>query len=124
MMNLMTALYKQIDGAHEYDTYRTQAPEDATYPYVVFKLYPIDNTEDGRDDYMLEISCWDKSESPSDKRVLELADSIRKALTNSRHLDDRNLIYPSKKPSLGYVPDPNDLIKRYDVGSLLKTYRR
>jgi len=124
MMNLMTALYQRISNAHEYETYRTQATQDAKFTYVVFKLERIVSTESDRDDYTLTISCWDKSESSSDKRVLELADSIRKALTDWRQLDDHYLIFPSRKPSLGYVPDPDATIKRYDVRTLLKTYRR
>lgn len=123
MMNLMTALYQRIDEAHEHSTYRTQAPEKATYPYSVFKLMPISNTEKDRDDYMLEISCWDKPEGTSDARALEMADNIRKSLIKWRHLDGHNLIFPSR-PSLGNVPDPDDAIKRYDVSTILKTYRR
>lgn len=123
MMNLMTVLYQRINSAHEYNTYRTQAPEDATFPYVVFKLMPISNTENDRDDYTLEISCWDKSEGTSDARVLEIADNIRKSLIYWRHLDDHNLIMPNR-PNLGHVPDPDNMIKRYDVTTILRTYRR
>lgn len=123
MMNLMTALYQQINGAHEFSTYRTQAPEGASFPYVVYKLTPISNTEKDRDDYTLEISCWDKPEGPSDKRVLEIADAVRESLINWRHLDGHNLIFP-ERPSMGYIPDPDEMIKRYDVTSILKTYRR
>jgi|SRR5690625_3736187 len=123
MMNLMTVLYQRINSAHEYETYRTQAPENATYPYAVFKLMPISNTERDRDDYTLEISCWDKSEGTSDARVLEMADDIRKSLIYWDHLDDHNLIMPNR-PSLGYVPDPDAQIKRYDVTTVLRTYRR
>ena len=133
MMNLMTALYQRISNAHEYETHRTQAPQQlelpdgkkipTPFPYAVFKLTPVSNTEKDRDDYMLTISCWDKTESPSDRRVLEVADNIRKALINWQYLDEHNLIF-MERPSLGHVPDPDETIKRYDVSTILKTYRR
>lgn len=84
---------------------------------------PISNTETDRDDYTLEISCWDKPEGTSDARVLEMADSIRKSLIYWHHLDEYNLIMLNR-PSLGHVPDPDASIKRYDITTLLRTYRR
>ncbi len=121
MIELMKALYTQINNAHAYKTYRTQAPDTASYPYVVYKLLPIQNTENDRDDYTLEISCWDKSNS--DINVIQLADSVREALVKFRHLDGFNLIIVSR-PNVGYVPDPDAEIKRYDVTATLLTYRR
>jgi hypothetical protein len=130
MIELMKALYAQIDGAHAYKTYRTQAPETVIvngekvptpYPYVVYKLLPIQNTEKDRDDYTLEVSCWDKSNS--DINVIQIADSVREALVKFRHLDGFNLIIVSR-PNIGYVPDPDAEIKRYDVTATLLTYRR
>ncbi|MGM8212636.1 hypothetical protein ACLIBH_07560 [Virgibacillus sp. W0430] len=123
MMDVMTVLYQQIDNAHNYQTYRTQAPEGADFPYAVYKLSPIASTETGRDDYMLEVSCWDKPEGTSDKRVLELADNIRTALINFMNLDNSNLLFMDR-PYMGHIPDSDAQIKRYDVTTILKTYRR
>jgi hypothetical protein len=131
MKELMRALYTQINNAHSYKTYRTEAPEKVKlpdgrevptpFPYVVYKLLPIQNTEKDRDDYALEVSCWDKSES--DLRVMELAESIRTDLVNFRHLDEHNLIIVTR-PNVGYIPDSDAEIKRYDVTATLLTYRR
>lgn len=123
MIELKKALYQQINSAHVYHTYDNQAPETASFPYVVYKLLPIQNTEKDRDDYTLEVSCWDRVDGTSSARVTQLADDIRGALVNFRLLDIHNLIIASR-PSVGYVPDPDEQIKRYDVTSTLMTYRR
>lgn len=123
MIELMTTLYQQINNAHDYATYQGQAPQDATYPYVVYKLLPVESTEKDRDDYTLEVSCWDKSESTSHVKVVVLADMIRKELLHFRVVDEKQLIVVSR-PNLGYVPDPNEQIKRYDITATIMTYRR
>lgn len=123
MKNLMTVIYQQIDQAHPYKTYNGIAPSDAEYPYVVYKVLPVQNTEQDRDDFNLEISCWDKSTSTSHGRVVDIADAIKLNLKRFRHLDEHNLMIFSS-PSVGYIPDPDEQVKRYDVTSTLLTYRR
>lgn len=123
MIELKKSVYQRINDAHDYKTYDGIAAEKATFPYVVYKVTPIESTETGRDDYTLEISCWDKSDATSHMRVTELADSIRNALVNWQHLDEHNLVFVTR-PSLGYIPDPDATIKRYNVTCILKTYRR
>lgn len=133
MMELMRTLYQRIDNAHIYATYRTEAPDKVMlpngqmgvtpFPYVVFKLKPIQSTEKDRDDYMLEVSCWDKPQGTSDELVMTIASQVRDVLTKWRNLDDFNLVFPSR-PTLGSIPTEDDQYKRYDVTTLLKTYRR
>ncbi|WP_373894462.1 DUF3168 domain-containing protein [Virgibacillus sp. CBA3643] len=123
MNELMTALYQRINEAHEYSTYKNMASQTATYPYVIYKLLPISPTESGRDDYTLEVSCWDKLEGTSFVEVEAIASKVRDALLDYRYIDDHNLIITSR-PNVGYIPDPDDAIKRYDVTATLMTYRR
>lgn len=133
MNNLMSVLYRTIDNAHDYKTFSGRAPQaiknpdgtekSITFPYVVYKLMPVAPTEKDRDDYNLVVSCWDKSEDNSLVRVQEIADDIRNSLIRFRHLDHHQLIIASR-PQVGYVPDPDELIKRFDVMTILKTYRR
>lgn len=123
MKELMAAIYQQINNAHEYETYNGQAPQKAKYPYVVYKLLPVSPTEKNRDDYTLEVSCWDKSEDTSHVRVVGIAENVRQSLLKFRFLDDHNLIIVSR-PNVGFIPDPDELIKRYDVTATLMTYRR
>ncbi|WP_444545955.1 tail completion protein gp17 [Virgibacillus salexigens] len=123
MNNLMSILYQTVNNAHDYKTYNGQAPQSATFPYVVIKLLPVAPTEKDRDDYNLEISCWDKSDDTSLVRVQNIANDIRDALLRFRHLDNSNLLM-TNRPYIGYVPDPDELIKRFDVMMILRTYRR
>ncbi|WP_077622001.1 tail completion protein gp17 [Sediminibacillus massiliensis] len=123
MKHIMTAIYQVIDNAHSYKTYQGRASQNGAFPYVVYKLFPVDPTESGRDDYTLEISCWDKGEGTSHGTVVEIAEQVRQSLLDFRLLDEHNLIVATR-PSVGYVPDPDELIKRYDVTTTLLTYRR
>ena len=123
MKNVMAVIYQLLNSVDEYETYNGIAPQKAVYPYRVYKLMPITPTEKDRDDYMLEVSCWDKSESTSHVRVIDMAERTRQALLRFRHLDGDNLIVVSR-PNVGYIPDPDEMIKRYDVTATLMTYRR
>lgn len=123
MNNVYLALINRIREFTDKEVYNGQASDDAKYPYAVIKLGPIENTEKDRDDYMLTVSCWDKRVSPSHAHTVALAEEVRKALLNFRHLDDNQLIIVSR-PSVGNIPDPDTQIKRYDVTALIKTYRR
>lgn len=123
MNHVYLTLNNRIKQYTDKAIYTGQASESATYPYAVLTLSPIDNTEKDRDDYTLTVSCWDKSESPSHARVVSLANEVRDALLNYRHVDDYGLIIVSR-PSVGNIPDDDTQIKRYDVNALIKTYRR
>lgn len=134
MIDLLTVLYQQINNAHVFDTYRNQAPQKVykngtwvptPFPYVVYKLLPVQNTESDRDDYTLEVSCWDSTDSNTytSTRVEEIADNVKQALTRFRNLDNKNLVITSR-PNIGYIPDPQEKIKRYDVSCTLMVYRR
>lgn len=123
MNHVYVALIRRIREFTDYDVYNGQANDNTTYPYAVIKLGPVDPLEKDRDDYMLTVSCWDKSQSSSHARVVSLAEEVRSALLEYRHLDEDGIIIVSR-PSVGEIPDPDTQIKRYDVTSLIKTYRR
>lgn len=123
MNRVYSALINRIREYTSHEVYSGQASDKANYPYAVLKLSAVDNTEKDRDDYMLTVSCWDKNEQPSHARAVALAEEVRKALLNYRHLDENQLIIVTR-PAVGNVPDPDEQIKRYDVTSLIKTYRR
>lgn len=123
MNHVYLALINRMREYTDRSVYSGQAPESAVYPYAVATLTPVENTEKDRDDYMLEVRCWDKRESPSHSYAVALAEQVRSALLNFRYLDEKYLIVVSR-PSVGNVPDPDAQIKRYDVTALIKTYRR
>jgi|SRR5690625_4703505 len=123
MNHLYVTIQNQIKSKTSREVYNGQADDKAKYPYVVVKLGPVDPTEKDRDDYMLTASCWEKRKSGSHATVVALAEEVRNALLDFRHLDDNQLIIVSR-PSVGVVPDPDEQIKRYDVTAIIKTYRR
>lgn len=123
MNHVYLALINRIKEYTERGVYSGRAPDKAVYPYGVLTLSPVENSEKDRDDYTLRVSCWDKRESPTHSYAISLAEEVRSALVDFRHLDDKYLIIVSR-PSVGHVPDPDEQIKRYDVTSLIKTYRR
>lgn len=123
MNHVYLALINRIKEYTDNEVYNGQAKDGARFPYAVLNLGPVDSTEKDRDDYFLTVSCWDKSESPSHAKVVNLAEQVRSALLNYRHLDDNQLIIVSR-PNIGNVPDPDTQIKRYDVSAIIKTYRR
>src|SRR5699024_4665200 len=102
-------LITKVRGFTDKQVFNGQADDGATYPYAVIKLSAIDNTEKDRDDYMLTVSCWDKSQSPSHAKAVNLAEEVRSALLDYRHLDENQLIIVSR-PNVGEVPDPDTQI--------------
>lgn len=120
---LKQALYSHLNGANEYPLYDTQAPREAVYPYMVYKLLPIDSTVSNRTDYTLEVSHWDKPDGTSRIRVAEMADDTFERLSYFRFLDDNNLIIAGE-PNMGHIPDNDPQVQRIDVTSTLQTYRR
>lgn len=118
---LKQALYSQL--SNEYPLYDTQAPKKAVYPYLIYKLLPIDGTVSNRTDYTLEVSHWDKPDGTSQLRVSQIADSTFDKLMHFRFLDANNLIIAGE-PNIGYIPDNDPNVQRLDVTSTLQTYRR
>ena len=100
MNNVYLALITRIREYTSREVYNGQASDKAKYPFAVIKLGPIDSTEKDRDDYSLTVSCWDKRESPSHAQAVALAEEVRSALINFRHLDENNLIIVSR-PNVG-----------------------
>lgn len=58
--------------------YHEVADENAVYPHIVFNFRRIDLGDLSRQDYVLEVNVWDKSNST--QQVDNLADSVEKLL--------------------------------------------
>ena len=58
--------------------YHEVADENAMYPHIVFNFRRIDLGDLSRQDYVLEVNVWDKSNST--QQVDNLADSVEKLL--------------------------------------------
>ncbi|WP_419893279.1 hypothetical protein [Oceanobacillus kimchii] len=123
MIPVIQAVYAQLNGVHDVPVVQSPASSTQEYPFITYKLLPIDNTEKDRDDYTLEVSHWTKSANSSHVPVLQLADKSFQALIEFRYIDNHVQIF-NTRPFMGHVPDPDTQIKRYDVRTTLKTYRR
>lgn len=55
-------------------TYHKKAPNNAAYPYKVFRLKSSDFPNIDRDDIELEIDFWDRAEDP--KVIEDIADQV------------------------------------------------
>lgn len=124
MKYVRPAIYQQLNKVHDYPVLSVPVKQSQQYPFITYKITPVDNTEKDREDYMLEVSCWDKSESTSHSVVLGMADKTMEALQGFRHLDENIFIMCDQLPNVGEIPDQDTEIKRYDVTTLLRTYRR
>lgn len=119
---IKSIVYDRLKDYIDKDVRSVPAPTESAYPFVTYKLTMIDNTEQDRDDYMLEISCWDKDQI-SHARVIDLANKVQQALRNWKHIDE-NVVIMANRPNIGEIPDSDETIIRYDVTSILRTYRR
>lgn len=124
MKHVRTAIYQQLNTVHDYPVRSVPVASTQQYPFITYKLTPVDSTEQDRQDYMLEISHWDKSESTSHTRVVEMADKSHEAIRGFRHLDEHVFIAAERMPAIGEIPDQDIEVKRYDVTTTLRTYRR
>jgi hypothetical protein len=82
VQTLKAALYSLLDACTTSSVYGGQVPETATYPYVHFKL-PTSNDHEHREDFVLEVQCWDKSYNSSG--VETLAQNVDYKLNRSNY---------------------------------------
>lgn len=123
MIPIIDAIYAQLSSVHNVPIVPSPASATQEYPYISYKLLPIESTENDRDDYTLEVSHWTKTQYTSNDEAMILADKSKVALTRFRYIDEYVQIF-NTRPFMGYVPDPDNQIKRYDVTTTLMTYRR
>lgn len=78
--DLLYSIYTLINNATTEAVYKGQVPESATYPYVHFQL-SNSNDNQGREDFILNINCWDKDYSSI--TLNNLVDTVDRAV--NRH---------------------------------------
>lgn len=100
-------------------TYHRIAPNDAAFPYKVFRLERATFT-DARDDIYLEVDIWDKSLDP--KQAEDIADQVE-------HLfNDVNLptppIYPTFfRDARFLLDDPDKTLQHIQLRFLVQLYK-
>lgn len=92
----------------EWPVYEFEAPEEASYPYIVFEARRLSASE-GIDNYVLEVNAWDKHDTYA--RVTTVMKELEQAINREHVLNDDELLIVYKGGSQS-VPDENKQIKR------------
>lgn len=115
MSQSLKQVIEELTGA-----YYEEAPEDTAYPYVVFSMRRISES-DGRQSYSLEINAWDQYAYYS--RVENMMDALEKKLHQTNRLTEEYLIRIFKGARQN-VPDQDKSIKRVREQFELYVYER
>ncbi len=119
MISLLTLITDTIRAVAPH-AYLEEAPKDATYPYVVYRL-PTSTEEEHREDFILEVSLWDRG---LDTTAVEgLTANVDAALNRMKHLapalDMQVSVYRINRLM---IPDPDPMIRRRELRYQLKAY--
>lgn len=127
MKHLIQSLYTIISQSTSWSVYDSQANQNATYPYIVFKLPNSNNTESDREDFIVEVDLWDDKtfwRSVEDStRIYDEVTKVDDAIKKTRILNEHHLLIFSKVNQLA-LPDPDENIKRIQLRYEVKQYER
>lgn len=115
MSQSLKQVIEELTGA-----YYEEAPKDTRYPYKVFSLRRISET-DGRQTYSLEMNAWDQHAYYS--RAESMIDELEKKLHQISYLTEKYLIRIFKGARQN-VPDSDKSIKRVREQFELYVYER
>lgn len=120
MITLLQYLFTRLSEA-QIPIYFEQAPNDAQYPYAVFKLPDSLNIESDRQDYSLIVDVWDNK---PDTTILEtLTDSLDNLLYKQSYLDtNQHLLFQRENRLM--IPDEDSSIRRRQLQYTIKRYER
>ncbi|MDD4780319.1 MAG: hypothetical protein PHT02_06925 [Tissierellia bacterium] len=121
MIKLRTALQSFLVSKHA-RTYFQSAPEDATYPYIVYDLPDILDDGEYQEQTLVEIDGWDNptnGDSTALENLMTTINTINKTVLTA---DDMAAVFylESKLP----IVDEDPRIKRRKNIYLLKIYNR
>ena len=119
MISLLTYIYNQLKLVHS-NVYFEQAPENATFPYIVFKL-PNSTENEAREDFILEVDIWDNN---SDTTTLETLTNNIDTQLNRTHHTETNVVCSIYRINRLMIPDPDPNIRRRQLRYQVQTYFR
>lgn len=106
----------KIDGATTINVYGTKAPNDAVYPYCVYKLKNVDNPSLIKEVWACEIDYWNKAannENEIDSTAILTAVEAVKAVMNGGWQVESEGFFKSYLDFADEIPDPDDGIYRF-----------
>lgn len=108
MIDLRTALHQLLKQYHS-QVYFMQAPDTATFPYVVYDL-PNSFTDEQQEIFNLDIDIWDHS---TDTKALEtLTNQLWKGLDGHRHIDSKLQFSLYRENRLTLTDDDSSIKRR------------
>lgn len=109
--------------------YNTKAPDDKTFPYVVFKFEACNYNFENRADWILELDFWNDSNDDTD--IIDASITVKKGRTVDE-VDYIGLDKSTQNESEGFykcdidfegkIPDTEPNISRFNQRYLIKLY--
>ncbi|SFJ83234.1 tail completion protein gp17 [Thermoflavimicrobium dichotomicum] len=119
MIELQKFIVSELKKIHP-RVYQEWAPEDAVFPYVVYR-FPTSNPNERREDFILEIDIWDQPPDGSTVTLQQLADQIDSSLNGVRYTsEDWNTRIDRINRLM--IPDPDETIRRRQLRYELRTF--
>lgn len=111
------------------NVYNRKVPDNATYPYLVFKFESSSHNYSNRKDWILTIDYWNDSNDDTD--ILEAAENIKNGRTvgdtdyiglNFSTQNENEGFYKCEIDFEGEIPDIEPNISRFNQRYLIKLY--
>lgn len=118
MTELIKLVFQKLSEVSS--TYLEQAPQDTSFPFIVFK-FPNSDDDKKREDFILEVNIWDKT---TDTTTLEsLTTQVENKLDNLRYLSSGDKIQTNiYRVNRLMIPDDDVNIRRRMIRFVCKTY--
>lgn len=117
MTELKKVIFSLLKSVHS-RVYFVDAPEDETFPYVVYNL-PTSTEAENREDFMLEVDIWDKAK---DTTAIETLTQSIDTLLNREHAVNSKVLVNLYRVNRLVLTDDDKSIKRRQLTYQAKTY--
>lgn len=122
MKELQAQVYAILSAIHP-RVYLERAPQEGTFPYVVYNLPSSSMGADHREDFILEVDVWDRPEDGSTLAMQQIADAIDAALDGLVVRAGGNWVARVYRIGRFMLPDPDLEIRRRQLRYEIRTYR-